>query len=266
VEVAYLLDVDGVVSDPFEKRVTEPAFFTAFAAALGRGEAVALNTGRSIAWLLERVIEPLRARVPDACALARFAAVGEKGATWAWFDERGAMHRGRADELAVAPSVRDAVRAIVEASYAEWMYFDETKETMVSVELRVGCAPEAFAGAQRRLVRELSSRFRPSLERRELRIDATVIATDLQHGSAGKALGARRFLDLLAMQRRTPERFVAFGDSGSDLEMADELQRQGRRVEFVYVARERPPDGLRKPYPIVYVEPGRAALRHLRYR
>jgi len=263
VDVAYLLDVDGVVSDPFKKRVTEPKFFSAFAAALLRGDVVALNTGRSISWLLERIIEPLRGRVLHDGALAHFSAFGEKGAAWVWFDHRGTMHRGKDDDLSLAGAVRDQVRGLVKARYADWMFFDETKETMISVEIRDGCDPQVFSSMQHRLEEDLSALFRTAIQAGDLRIDGTTIATDVQHGSAGKALGARRFIDLLTGQRLRPSRFVAFGDSDSDLDMADELHRQGRRVEFVYVSPTVLAHEFHRPYAIKHEESGRGALRHL---
>jgi hypothetical protein len=173
------------------------------------------------------------------------------------------MHRGKADELTVASSIRDKVRGLVQARYADWMFLDETKETMVTVEIRSGCDAQAFSTMQRRLKEELSTLFRPAIRAGELRIDATTIATDLQHGAAGKALGAQRFIDLLIAQQIRPERFVAFGDSCSDLEMADELHRQGRKVEFIYVSPTVLPHEHYKPYAIKYEESTGGALRHL---
>lgn len=46
-DVAFLLDVDGVVTDPEKKQVVEPQIFDRIIENLTTGNPVALNTGRS---------------------------------------------------------------------------------------------------------------------------------------------------------------------------------------------------------------------------
>ncbi len=73
---------------------------------------------------------------------------------------------------------------------------------------------------------------------KKYKVDATSIATDVESGYIGKALVADRFLQFLRDKGIKPEKFVAFGDSISDLEMADELLRRNQQAEFVYVGPE----------------------------
>ena len=69
----------------------------------------------------------------------------------------------------------------------------------------------------------------------DLKIDPTTIATDIENSHVGKALATERFLQFVKDKDVKPGRFIAIGDSKSDFEMADELQRRGKKVEMVYV-------------------------------
>jgi hypothetical protein len=57
----------------------------------------------------------------------------------------------------------------------------------------------------------------------------------MQNVHVGKALGARQFVELLRERGIGPRRFLVFGDSISDYDMAKELHRLGLLVEFVFV-------------------------------
>lgn len=152
---AYLFDVDGVLTDPQEKQVTELDLFTQIILRLQRGESVGLNTGRSIEWLVERIITPLLEKLQDKLLLQHFIAVGEKGATWTTFDKEGNMHYGKMEELTIAHDVVEEVKVLVEQKYADSMFFDATKETMLSIEMHDGFDLDMFHQRQKALVEDL---------------------------------------------------------------------------------------------------------------
>ena len=81
------------------------------------------------------IINPLRERVSDVSILQNLAAVGEKGGTWITFDEAGDMHEGKARELSVPEELKERVRKLIAEKYSDSMFFDETKETMLSTEM-----------------------------------------------------------------------------------------------------------------------------------
>jgi hypothetical protein len=84
------------------------------------------------------------------------------------------------------------------------------------------------------------------------RIDPSVIATDVQSAAAGKDLGARRALELLAADGDLPQAWETVGDSATDYAMADQLHALGHRVRHVDV---RPTGALpARPYPVSTVE------------
>lgn len=52
VQTAYLFDVDGVITNPTEKKITENSLLTILAEKLQANIPVTLNTGRSNEWMI----------------------------------------------------------------------------------------------------------------------------------------------------------------------------------------------------------------------
>lgn len=76
---AWLFDIDGVITHPEQKRVTEPRIIDEIIKRLQAGEPVALVTGRSLSWMIDRVVSPLEQKVNDKSLLTNFFGLGEKG-------------------------------------------------------------------------------------------------------------------------------------------------------------------------------------------
>jgi hydroxymethylpyrimidine pyrophosphatase-like HAD family hydrolase len=253
VKKSRLFDVDGVLSDPREKQVTEPELYNQIIKSLQVGEPVGLNTGRSTKWMVERFVNPLLERIEDKTILENFVAIGEKGGTWVTFDNEGNMHHGRAKELAIPSEVIAEAKGLVETNYSDSMFFDDTKETMLSIEMHDRFDLDTFHQNQRTLVEDLAQ----LLERKGLadkyNIDPTTIATDVESPSVGKALGTDRFLQFLRDKNITSAEFETFGDSKSDFAMADELERRGKSVKMVYVGDKEKLGEFSKEYAVAYV-------------
>jgi len=250
---AYLFDVDGVLTDPKEKRVTKPEFFDQIIAILQRGEPVGLNTGRSIAWLVERFITPLIQNIEDKSLLQHFIAVGEKGGTWIIFDKEGNIHHEKMEELAISQDVIKEAKVLVERKYNDSMFFDLTKETMLSIEMHDGFELDMFHQRQKMLVEDLKQLLTKYKLQNIYHIDPTTIATDVESPNVGKALGADRFLKFLQEMKLEPQEFETFGDSKSDFGMSDELYRKGKQVRMIYVGDRSKFGESAREYPIDYV-------------
>jgi hypothetical protein len=232
---AFILDCDGVLTDPIVKCVTKLDVFAALGKRLDAGEVVTINTGRSIAWLIRNgIIDFVERAVQDKANLERFMVVCEKGASWVTFI--GGVIRTNIDrELSVPDSLREDVYDLVQESFSDCMFWDPTKLTMISVEMVDGMPIQWFQPRQRELVTALEETLSaPEHAGLNLEIDASTIATDIQDRRTGKDLGARRIVDWLTRRGLAPEHFVTMGDSQSDTAMAVELQ-DVHAVDFVYV-------------------------------
>jgi hypothetical protein len=142
------------------------------------------------------------------------------------------------------------------------MFVDETKRSMATLEARTDVPVEEYARAQAAFDADLLTALTaaglgvvlrdlavPDAEgRTPWRIDPSVIATDVQSAAAGKDLGARRALALLAADGPLPRSWHTVGDSATDYAMADQLHALGHRVTHVDV---RPAGALPdRPYPV----------------
>jgi hydroxymethylpyrimidine pyrophosphatase-like HAD family hydrolase len=252
-KTAYLFDVDGVLSDPKEKKVTQPELFQQVISILQKGEPLGLNTGRSTEWLLDRFINPLLDRINDKSILQNFFVVGEKGGTWITFNKEGVMHHGRDKELVILEELINKSKQLIEEKYHDSMFFDETKETMLSIEMRDGFSIETFHQRQKSLLEDLVQLLKKYSLEKTYNIDPTTIATDVESPKVGKALGADRFLQFLYDNDISPVEFITFGDSKSDFEMSDELERRGKKVKMIYVGDKEKLGEIHKNYLIEYI-------------
>ncbi len=78
--IALLFDVDGVLTNPTTKQV-QPALITALSQLLQSGYLITFNTGRSISWLEQPLLQPLIQSI-DQQKAQNLLAIGEKGGTW----------------------------------------------------------------------------------------------------------------------------------------------------------------------------------------
>lgn len=240
----YLFDVDGPLASPVSRTLREEGLVDDLVALARSGAPICFNTGRSDAFLRETVLPPLRAAgLPDDIILY---GICEKGAVW---------FRSTSDalvvdeELALPSDYADEIRELVAAEFADSMFFDETKHAMVSVEQLIDVSSEDYQRERERFDARADDALarrgigsvrldvtRPVAGETPVRIDPTIISTDIESIRLGKDLGARRFLTLLDEDGRArPEHWVTVGDSPGDYAMARELHEAGYSVEHIDV-------------------------------
>lgn len=239
VNTVWIFDVDGVITNPSEKRITEPEILDQIVEKLESGEPVALNTGRSLAWIIDRVINPLLGKVKNKKSLQNFFAVGEKGGTWVKFDENRQLQQYRDKSISVPQALQEKVRKMINSELSESMFYDETKETMISTEMKDGYSVEEYTKQQQALNKKLQELIDQEGLAEKLKVDPTTIATDIENKRVGKGFAVKRAIEWLRNKAIKPQLYVTFGDSfSSDISMAQELHSQGLPVELVYVGKE----------------------------
>lgn len=273
-----LLDVDGPIASPIDRRIVEPSILPDLVTLAAAGIPIAFITGRSAVFVREEVAARLvEAGLPDG---ATVFAVMEKGGAWAPITASGGLAEIELDaQLAISADVAEAVHALARAEFAHAMEVDEGKHVMISLEARADIPHEEYWPAQdefqervwRLLVdRGLGLRYgeRVHAEARgevPWRIDPTIISTDVESVLLDKDRGAARALEWFAAQGVTAPRWYSAGDSRSDYLMADHVHADGLEAVHVDV---RPSDGmLDRDYPVVTMgelihdEAGAAFLR-----
>lgn len=243
VHTAYLFDVDGPLSDPKERKIVEFELVDELVARLRKGEPIAFNSGRSVEWIEKEVVPHIVEAIgDDKKLLERFVIIGEKGGSWLTFDEGGEALKGNVNTIIIPDDLRQEIHGLIGEKYADCVADLDPKTTMVSLEMLPGFDHEQFVARQKDMVQDL----RALLQRQGLdqifSIDATTIAVDIESAHVGKHIGADRFLQHLSDLGVTADRFQTFGDSASDVAMADELVRRGQNAEFIYVGTTPLPD------------------------
>lgn len=257
--LALLLDVDGPLASPVTRKVS-PGIINSLIELVRQGIPVVFNTGRSDAFITEQLMAPMLATGLPAGAVIH--AVCEKGAVWFSFtaDGPGPIHVDR--QLAMPKAYGDDIRSLVGRSYSEFMFFDETKRAMVSVEQHVDVESAKYLAQQEKFDADalallashdlgavrLEHHAPASTGTIDYRVDPSIISTDIESVRLGKDLGASRAVELLASEGIAPQAWRTVGDSRTDYAMADWLHHHNHTVKHVDV---RPADGVpEKPYPV----------------
>ncbi len=257
VKNAWIFDVDGVITNPQEKKVTEPAILEEIIKRLSANELVALVTGRSIDFMRERVVAPLRDRISDLSLLQNFLAVGEKGGVWITYNQDGKPQEHIDRNISVSQDLQDEVRNLINTEFSDLMFYDESKKTMISTEMKDGEDLDKYHQRQKQLSEKLEHLVREHGLGNVLEVDPTTIATDVQDKNVGKDFAARRVLSWLKEQGIKPQNFIMMGDSKSDIPMAKEVHDEGLSVTFVFVGKEddrRYIESLHLPFPVTFTQ------------
>lgn len=233
---AYLFDVDGVLTNLQTKRVEHNALFDEIILRLSKGEWIGLNTGRALEYMIENVLTPIEGKINDRNLLQQIFASGEKGAVTLVYDLDG-NHITQVDAaIQISPELRAQIRDLVgKPPYADLVFFDETKLSMVSIEVRHGIAIAEFAVHQSQLGQDLKELISQQQDAESYFLDSSVTSFDIQKTQVGKDLGARKYVNWLQFKGHDPKHYFAFGDSRSDYAMLVELRRLEKNVTFIFV-------------------------------
>ena len=235
VRSAVFIDLDGPIVAPKSREVNmEP--IAEIARLLQEGIPVAANTGRSLEWVSTNIKlrEYFDTHGINPSYLKNFLVVGEKGAVHYEFDEKGNPIMKTESEYSMPQDLQDTVKAIVN-KYSYAMFYDKTKQTMISVEMIPDYDIEQFKIDQGLLVGDLNSILEHRNAQNKYRVSPTKIATDIEDKRVGKDLGARVIIDWMTRKGIKAASVTAIGDSTEDEKMAEEASRQGIPTTFYYV-------------------------------
>lgn len=276
--LGLLLDVDGPISSPIERRIVIPSITQDLVTLASRGIPIAFITGRSDTFMREHVVAPLvNAGLPDGI---RMFGVSEKGGVWFPITSEGMGEITIDRDLALPEDYTNELRSVAEIRFSDAMFFDDTKHAMISLEQNRDISSEDYLIAQAQANQEafdllvehgLGARygdleFPDSDGLVNFRIDPTIISTDVESVLLDKDRGAARALEFFRASGELPTLWRTVGDSRSDYLMADYLHGEGFDVAHVDV---RPTDGvLERPYRVItegaliHDDAGAAFLRH----
>lgn len=252
---AWLFDVDGVITNPEQKRVTEPQILDEIAKRLQRNEPVALITGRNLEWVTDRVASQLETKVTEKKLLDNLFVSGEFGGSFTIY-RNGQRNQKVDEEIRVPQDIIEKAREIA-AKFSDSMFFDESKKTMVSIEMNDNLSIDQFKSPQKELVEQLNRMLEEEHVQDRFMVHADSIATNIRDKKANKRFAAKQVIGWLVDKGIRPQSFITTGDSSSDLEMAQEIHDKGLPVTFVFVGKEtdrRKIGGQNLPFPVTFTQ------------
>lgn len=240
IQTAYFFDVDGVITDPQEKKITEPEIIDFLTTALSNGMIVNFITGRSTEWVIRNVFPFMLQKNSKGDLFEHFFIVGEKGGTWAEY-LKGRWEHFKDDSLCVPENIQhQALKLAARKPYSDIGANLDPKESMFSWEMMDGMDIEKYQEIRKPLVEDYKKLLKDAGLESEINVDPTTIAIDIESKKVGKRRATRRSLEWMHKKGIEAEHFIAVGDSHSDMDMADELYDQGKSVEFWYVNPKKP--------------------------
>lgn len=235
------LDADGVLTEPV-KKIVNLELVSRLRRYLERGEVIAINSGRPLSWLMERVVAPLVGTLHDKNALSNLLILGEKGATWAEFDPEDGFIVFMDTDCCVPAEFRQVAADLLRSIQPSVLRWDAEKRVMVSFEFEARAEKDPYSEFEifknqvqpqaTALLKELIAKHGLG---ENFRVDSTQIAIDIEHVTAGKAKGTGQLLNWLMRRGIQPSHIVTVGDSTSDFEMAEFMEQRGVSVTHVHV-------------------------------
>lgn len=250
---AYIFDVDGVITNLQEKQVKEIKILEIISKLL-KNQAVAFNTGRDLNWVVERVLNPLLEKIEDKSVLQSLFIVGEKGGTWLNFDENGNMIKQRDNSILMPQTLQDKLKNLAGEEFSDYVFYDENKETMISLEIKDGLPLEEFNRIHPLLDEKISEILNQENVNDKIHLVSVTLSTDIESKTVGKDFGAKRILQWINKKKIKPEKFITIGDSKPDIEMAEEIYKQGLKVEYVSVGNHNFYAGKDYPFKIIFTQ------------
>lgn len=229
----YVFDLDGVITNPQNSAVDNVTVEHIYSL-LESATYVAINTGRSFAWVDEHLLGYLRELGAHAYFDHLYVVCEKGGESLAWngvdFSPQPSRFALSKNGIALCKQVFEDNENIFSS-----MFWDTTKQTMATIEKLPQADLQVFQEQQTALVDKLTHAFNGQ----DVRIDGTTIATDVELPSAGKHAGAELIFEWVASHSDARNSaFICFGDSKSDYEMARFFASQGNQTTFVFVGKK----------------------------
>lgn len=237
VNSAWIFDVDGVITNPETKRVSDPKIYDEIIKRLQKKEPVALVTGRAHKWIIDRVVIEIENRIKDKHLLDNFFISEEFGGSYSIY-ENGVRKDFVNEPLSMSSEIPFEVKKIVEDKFSDSMFIDPDKKTMVSIEMKDNFPVEEFKSFQDKLVAEIQEIVNRYDKEHQLEIHEDTIATNIRNKKSNKRNAAKQMLEWLLSKGIKPQKYLVFGDTTGDKEIAQEINENGMPVEFVFVGKE----------------------------
>lgn len=233
-----IFDIDGVITDPSTKSIIYPEIISILQNSLNQKIPICFNTGRSVEWVQKTIISQFSQKY----SLEYLFSSCEMGNLTLEFDNQNKPQIKTIRKDLIPEQLSSTIKEIVQSSYNDSMFIDETKKSILTIEMKNNYAQSKYEILQSKLsgeIRIILKNYHPGIH---IRPSSSNIAIDVKSIDSNKQFGAEQILNWLKLKKHNQDikklSFISFGDSLSDLEMASYFDTQGFTTKFIYVGTE----------------------------
>lgn len=234
----FIFDIDGVLTSIQTHKLEDPRIIEFIIDILDKNEPVAFNTGRSLSWVKDEIVSVIEKHIGDKKKLNNLFIVGEKGGAILDFSQNGEEKIFIDSFINIPATVKNEIRDLIKKKFSNEVFYDETKLTMVTVQKSENITMDEFNNIHPLINVEIKQILDKYDEDKKIKFTPTTLDTDIENSHVGKDFAAGKILEWLDRKSYTANKFITFGDSIADLEMAKYIFDKGLNVEFVFVGKK----------------------------
>lgn len=231
-----VFDIDGVISHPSEKIANEK-ILQEIVKKLTSGDLIALNTGRSISWIKEKILDKITKDISNKNFLNNLFVTGEAGGVIIEFGKKGKIKTSVDKSISPPSKLAAQIKSLLSQKYSKFMFFDNTKKTMISVEMIEGLSIKRYAKIQKPFAEELKKIVSKYGLDKQFNIAMSTIAVDVINKKVGKDFATDLIIKWLKRKKIRINKVITFGDSPSDIKVAEKFHQSKFDTELVYVGK-----------------------------
>lgn len=231
----YIFDIDGVLTDINTHKIEEKYLLDFIVDILNKNQPIAFNTGRPLIWVREELLNTIENEIKDISLLKNLFIAVEKGGEWLQFDKNGIEKVSKDNSIIVPPKLINELHKLVNEKYPNELFYDETKETMITIQKGHDISIDEFNKILPVLYKKITIILKAHDPGKKFKLVPTTLDIDIESVGVGKDFAMGKILKWINNMQLKPEEFITLGDSISDLDMAIHLNKQGHQVRFVYV-------------------------------
>lgn len=237
-DIAFMLfDVDGVLTN--ERAVPNTRLLDTLADYLNSDQRIGFVTGRSIPWMERNILNYLDLRIYRK-KKENLVVVGEHGSAHLFYNPQGERVVGIESMFSVPGKIAQEAQTLAKSEeFADFVFFDYEKETMVSIEARHEREIDLAKGKE--ALDAIAQKLEPLVDNRSERkykVELSTYAVDILDASCGKHLATKQAISWLsALDKLSPADglVLAFGDNQRDVEIGRQAREMGYQVFYFNV-------------------------------
>ena len=231
---AYLFDVDGVLNNS-RSTIINQQFIPILIKKLYEGHILGIISGRSMLWLRAEIVKAFENYLNDHPGfnqklIDNLYVSGEFGGVFCVHID-GKRKESVNKHFAIPEEIKRGLH-LISFQYSDYVFIVEDKQTIFSAVAKENVTEKEFHLRKNDMIEDFKQVIASDPE---LEVHSDRIAINIRNKQANKSYATDMFLNWLKEKGLSPEKFIVFGDSPTDLEMGEELHRQQKQFDFIYV-------------------------------